>query len=268
MMLYHNWQQHPTRPGPPFAAASPNLKTLLAYALANFGGSNLGIYVVRPVTGGTRWSTHAYGAANDWGYGKDYLLALRYIDFLIANHEALHVQMIVDEAHDRTWKCWRDELNGPGWKAGAVTGGGTWLHIETTPEGWADTTPIAARLTVSLPPIPPVPTPIPPAPPAVGKENDLMNQLLTIDLGGGATAAALFYGTADKLGNILQCEWTGDGNPVTRTGRKLAGHIAAGIEARTVGIGSLANMTLLGPLPVGDTAHTWLPGDFARVIGS
>ena len=104
-------------------------------------------------------------------------------------------------------------------------------------------------------------------PPAPGKENTLMNQLFTVILDNGTDAAAKFYGVADKYGNILQCEWTGDGNPATPTGRKLAAHIGAGIELRTVGIGSLANMTLLGPLPVGDTAHAWSATDFARVIG-
>ena len=168
-MLYHNWQKHGTPPGPPYNGASPNLKQLLAYAIAKFGGSNLGIYVVRPVTGGTSWSSHAYGAANDWGYtvnGKaDRALALRYIDFLIVNHVALHVQMIVDEAYDRTWKCWRDELNGPGWKAGKVTGGGNWLHIETTPDGWADASAITGRLIAVEPPPPePPPDPVPPTP--------------------------------------------------------------------------------------------------------
>ncbi len=148
-MLYYNWQKHPSPPGPPFAAPSPNLLALLTYARANFGGSNLGIYVVRPITGGTSWSTHAYGAANDWGY-TDYRAALLCIDFLIANHEALHVQMIIDENHDRTWKCWRDELGGPGWKTGTGVHG-SWLHIETTLDGWADSTPIAGRLTVPAP---------------------------------------------------------------------------------------------------------------------
>ena len=163
-MLYFNWQKAGFPPGPPYNAASPNLKTLLAYALTNFGGSNLGIYVVRPVTGGTSWSTHAYGAAKDWGYSTDYPLALRYIDFLIEHHVVLGVQMIVDEAHNRTWKCWRDELGGPGWKAGQVTGGGTWLHIETTPDKWADTTPIADRLPIVTPPAPPIPEPPAPTP--------------------------------------------------------------------------------------------------------
>lgn len=154
-MRYHNWQKHPTPPGPPYTKKSPNLVLLCAYLVAVFGGSNLGIYVVRVVIGGVRWSTHAYGAALDWGYGKDRAMALRVIDFLIANHEKLGVQMIVDEAFDRTWKCWRDELGGPGWKDGAINGG-TWLHIETTPAEWANSTPITQRLTPT-----PTPTPTP-----------------------------------------------------------------------------------------------------------
>ena len=167
-MLYHNWQKD-AGPGAPYDKASPNLKALLAYALANFGGYNLGIYFVRPITGGTAWSSHAYGAANDWGYlrdpkapkkGEDRLAALRYIEFLIEHHEVLGVQMIVDEAYDRTWRCSRPEPpfnGGPGWKPGKVTGGGSWLHIETTQADWFNDTPIDERL---APPDPdPDPTP-------------------------------------------------------------------------------------------------------------
>lgn len=162
-MKYYRWQEAGT-PHAPYTKASPNLMELWFYLKRNNWGSFLGCYVYRVVTGGTLWSTHAWGAALDWGYGKDRARALAVIDFLILNHVKLGVQMIVDEAYDRTWKCWRDESNGPGWKDGNVTGGGTWLHIETDPDNWSNPFPIEWRLTA--PPIPPTP-PQPTYPPSV-----------------------------------------------------------------------------------------------------
>lgn len=153
-MLYHSWQRDAIGTQP-FTKASPNLKALLAHALANFGGQNLGIYVVRPITGGTQPSSHAFGAANDWGYGTNRAAALAYIDWLIEHHEVLGIQMIVDEGYDRTWRCSRPEYNGgPGWRSGEVKGGGSWLHIETHPDFWALGTPIATRLHSTPPPTP------------------------------------------------------------------------------------------------------------------
>lgn len=163
-MQCFSWQKSGLTPGPPFNYESPNVRANLNYALAEFGGYNLGIGNVRPITGGDDWSTHAFYAANDWGYlvdpkdwrkGERRQAALDYIDFLIANHEVLGIQMIVDEGYARTWKCSRPEFGGgPGWKAGVVKGGGAWLHIETHPDHWYNATPIAARLT-------PAPTPTP-----------------------------------------------------------------------------------------------------------
>ena len=132
-------------PGAPYDRPSPNLQALQRYLINTYGGSGLGIYVVRVKTGGTTWSSHAFGAALDWGYASR-ADALAAIDFLIVNFELLGVQMIVDEGYDRTWKCWRDELGGPGWKPGKVVGGGNWLHIETTPLWWGDAQPIVERL--------------------------------------------------------------------------------------------------------------------------
>ena len=143
-LQYHYWQAD--TPGPPYNRASPNLMSLLHFLLAFFGGSMLGCYVVRRQRSnsgyGTKWSTHAFGAALDWGY-TDRKMALRVIDWLIANYEVLGVQMIVDEGYGRTWLCDRGGV--PGWKAGG--NGGNWLHLETTPDRWADATPVADRLT-------------------------------------------------------------------------------------------------------------------------
>ena len=154
--MYFNWQRSGLTPGAPFDRTSPNIAAIRAHVLARFGGTNLGTYGVRPITGGTQWSTHAYGAAWDWGYGADNALRLRVIDWLIANHEKLHVQMIVDEGHDRVWKSYRPELGGPGWKNVDIVGW-AWLHIETTKDGWGDSTPVEQRLGAPQPPQPPTP---------------------------------------------------------------------------------------------------------------
>jgi len=170
-MQYYNWQRSGLTPGAPYNKTSPNIAQLRAYLLANYGGMNLGTYGVRPVTGGTQWSTHAFGGALDWGYhvdGRtDYKSALEAIDFMIEHHEVLGVQMIVDEGHNRTWKCYRPELGGPGWKSSVIKGG-SWLHIETTRDMWPLATPIASRLPVVKPDPPEVTTPTPEAP-TVGK---------------------------------------------------------------------------------------------------
>lgn len=158
--MYFNWQSSGLEPGAPFNKTSPNIAVIRSYVLAKFGGANLGTYGVRKTrngsTYGSQWSTHAYGGAWDWGYGKDDAMRLRVIDWLIANHEKLHVQMIVDEGHDRAWKSYRKELGGPGWKSSDIIGW-SWLHIETTKDGWFDDTPIEQRLGVLLNTTPSVP---------------------------------------------------------------------------------------------------------------
>lgn len=228
-MKYHNWQSHGADPGEPYNKKSPNLLALLAYLVAAFGGVSLGLYVVRFVRGGKVWSTHAYGAALDWGYGTDRAMALKAIDFMIANHEALGVQMIVDEDYDRTWKCWRTELNGPGWKAGKVTGGGNWLHIETTPDKWADKTPIAGRLQPTPPPTPTPPTE--PTPPST--EDDTMRLIQPFD------------DIAVLIQDGLSCTWAQDGNVA-------AALVAAKLvpaEVTVIERIGLKGLVLVGPAP-------------------
>ena len=56
-------------PGAPYDKASPNLLVIAAELRARWNLKNLGIYTVRPVRGGTAWSSHAFGAALDAGYG-------------------------------------------------------------------------------------------------------------------------------------------------------------------------------------------------------
>jgi len=161
-MDYFNWQSSGLVPGAPFNKTSPNIAAIRTYVLAHFGGTNLGTYGVRKTRSGSsygsQWSTHAFGGAWDWGYGSDDAMRLAVCAWLIEHHDKLHVQMIVDEGHDRTWKSFRRELGGPGWKNSDIVGW-AWLHIETTKDGWNDATPIEQRLGMAAPK--PVPAPAP-----------------------------------------------------------------------------------------------------------
>ena len=65
--MYTNWHDG-RKPGAPWNGASPNLRAVLAYCKARWGLVDLGCYGVRPIRGGTRWSAHAFGAAQDMGY--------------------------------------------------------------------------------------------------------------------------------------------------------------------------------------------------------
>ena len=165
------------------------------------------------------------------------------------------------------------------WRANATGWGqvkpGQVVHVQqgrqtTYPAGTIDPNVCLAPFSGWLPhefhpaPIPPVPMPAPSPSP----QGDIMNVLFEIIDGAGVKCAgAMFYAQTDAKGNALQCEWTGDGNPATPTGHKLAAHLVAGLTVRQIGLGSLANMTLLGPVPTGDPQHAWSPADFARVIG-
>ncbi len=236
-MQFVSWQNSGLRPGPPYNYESPNVRANLDYALAEFGGYNLGVYFVRPITGGSDWSTHAYAAANDWGYlidrndwrkGENRAMALAYINFLIANHEVLGVQMIVDEAYARTWKCSRPEFGGgPGWKSGVIKGGGSWLHIETHPDSWSNATPIAERI---------APAPIPPTP--TNPEEDTMRLIQP------------FGDVAVLIQADLECTWASNGNVV-------AALVAAGLvpaEVTVVDRIGLKGLVLVGPAPT-DAAY-------------
>lgn len=165
MLTPFNWQDpalDPLHPPAPVIAGtnSPNLLAILAWLKANIGGESWGMYVLKLISGGLSNSSHAFGAANDWHYfnGQQRVDA---IYWLILHHEALHVDMIIDENNNRIWKSWRDELGGPGWKDYSISNGGTWLHYETTRDGWADNTPIATRLQDPPAPQDPRPTPAP-----------------------------------------------------------------------------------------------------------
>lgn len=146
-MIFFNWQRA-GEPKAPYTMLSPNLRLILTAMIAIFGGFQNGGYNRRPIRGSTStWSDHAFGAAYDWQYGPNRAGALAAIDWLIANHERLGVQVIHDYYGSRMWDCdrgWRAQAKG---SHGGMMGQSwaTWLHVGTNPDNWARTTPLADR---------------------------------------------------------------------------------------------------------------------------
>lgn len=106
---------------------------------------------------------------------------------------------------------------------------------------------------------------VPPPAPQPHTE-DLMNCYYEIvDRPGHKAAEAVFVGVEDAKGNCLEFRWSGD-TPTERAA--LSAHIAAGMQRREVGFGSLANGALVGRLPTGDTLHTWTGAEFSVRIGA
>lgn len=144
MTTYTPWQDG-RRPGAPYDRCSPNLLLIRDYLLKVWQGQTLGCYDRRPVRGGTRWSSHAFGAALDWGYGRRHggpgreWAADVVIPFLINNAQALGIQRIHDYEARRYWQAGRGWINRP------PGNGGDWLHIETSADAWNNTTPLAQR---------------------------------------------------------------------------------------------------------------------------
>jgi len=140
-----SWNRGRT-PGAPFTKASPNLLLLSAELRARWNMKNLGCYVVRPVRGGTAWSSHAFGAAVDLGYGERHggpglaVVEAQVLPWLIENSAELGIQRIHLYQRTRYWEA------GRGWVDKSPGAGNDWIHVETHPDRWADITPIAQRL--------------------------------------------------------------------------------------------------------------------------
>lgn len=139
---YYWWQQHRTYPKAPWLSSSPNL-LLLHDHLVGMGMKSMGkgCYNPRPIRGGNSASTHAFGAALDIAWESRDLLDDEVLPWLISNSAELGVQRIHDYHQHKYWQA------GKGWVS-RIPGQGlpNSLHIETHPDSWADTTPIADRL--------------------------------------------------------------------------------------------------------------------------
>ena len=148
-MQHTSWQSE--TPNPEFSRASPNMMALNAYLLEKAGGQFLGCYNPRPIRGGTKWSTHAFGAAIDWGYGERHSGPGRtvtidvVVPWLIANHVELGVQQIHDYGGGRYWQAYRGWIMRP-----PGSGLPDSLHIETNADSWGKTAAVASRKIVTL----------------------------------------------------------------------------------------------------------------------
>ena len=114
------------------------------------------------------------------------------------------------------------------------------------------------RLTQTAPLPPPVPDPVPPAPQPEPPQGDDMSITL---LQPAETGAAFFAYTVN--GVALQCEWTGPGDD-PKVAARIAAHMAAGMKVQPISLADLANVRLLGSLPVGDGRHVWTGDEFAN----
>jgi hypothetical protein len=115
---------------------------------------------------------------------------------------------------------------------------------------------LLARVTEVLTP-PPVPQTSPPAVQPPGGE-PMMTLFQPID------CDAEFLGMTDVHGVAQFVEWI-EGTPGAIARRDA--HIAAGARVdKALSLGGLINCTLIGPLPVGDSRHSWTGGEFARVV--
>jgi hypothetical protein len=160
---YYNWQRHTPAPDPAYPRCSPNLVALYNAMARRWGCTHLGCFGVRPIRGGTAPSTHSFGAARDirYGTGRRTLVVDEIIPWLIGNSHELHISAIHDYLAARIWHADRadiDDAYSSWWHpqpVSTVTGMGqawaVYFHIETTPAGWHDATPVDDRAAAPLP---------------------------------------------------------------------------------------------------------------------
>ena len=140
--MYTNWHDG-RKPGAPWDGPSPNVRAVLAYCQARWGMTDLGCYGVRPIRGGTKWSAHAFGAAQDIGYRNGpsrEVIENEVIPFLEQHAPQLGLQRIHDYMAKRYWQA------GKGWIGRPPGQGHDWLHIETTEQAWADGRSVEERI--------------------------------------------------------------------------------------------------------------------------
>jgi hypothetical protein len=151
---YTNWHDG-RKPGAPWTSCSPNLRQILDYCEKRWGLTDLGCRAVRPIRGGTRWSAHAFGAAQDMSYRNGpsrEVIVDEVIPFLEAHADQLGIQRIHDYIGRRYWQT------GKGWIGRPPGGVNDHIHVETTAEAWGDDRTVEERIGTSGP-IPTAPKP-------------------------------------------------------------------------------------------------------------
>lgn len=140
---FTSWQTATLKPGKPYVGTSPTL-LLLHDELVTMGLKSMGRngYVVRPIRGGTAWSSHAYGAAIDLAWDNRELLDTVILPWLVGHSAELGIQRVHDYGRGRYWQA------GAGW-IGRPPGTGNLnsIHVEVVRDRWTDTTPIKDRIT-------------------------------------------------------------------------------------------------------------------------
>lgn len=144
---YYHWANRKDAGKAPYRACAPNLRAILRYLTAHYGGTDLGCFGVRSVRGGTSPSSHSWGAAQDYQPPGGSAQALSTIaPFLIAHSAELGINTIHDYVNQKMWKP------GQGWVSANIgTPGGQWLHIETTPGAYFDGRSVDERLVTDAP---------------------------------------------------------------------------------------------------------------------
>jgi hypothetical protein len=124
----------------------PGTEKLVELCKKRWGFSNLGTWVVRDMRGKPgQLSVHATARAADIGYGtgKDARnKAIEAFNWFLQNAAALGIEEIHDYAfskYGRGYRCSRADKNGgvivyKDLASSAGTPGGTWLHVELSPE--------------------------------------------------------------------------------------------------------------------------------------
>lgn len=146
---FYNWQASTKVDAVRFNKASPNLLAVMDHLIKRFAGTNIGIFVKRPIRGGDVPSSHSFGSALDWRYPSR-RVGLLAIDDLIANSKEYGVQAIHDYVGCRIWRSCRNNGKG-GWqkqkpdKYGMGQAWSAWLHVETTKTDWANKVPVVDR---------------------------------------------------------------------------------------------------------------------------
>lgn len=118
----------------------PGFEKLIDLLEAHFGLWNNGTFAVRKKRGKASLSVHATGRAGDLSWrgspyrgSGNYQDAVRMMDFLVENADALDVEAVFDyypKPYGRGWKCDRNAWNNYSKKAFSGVPGGDWVHVE------------------------------------------------------------------------------------------------------------------------------------------
>lgn len=147
-MSYTNWHDG-RKPAAPYNRCSPNLQEIRRYAESTWNMWYLGCLNVRKIRGGTRWSSHAFGAGLDLSYRRDdehpdaptrQDMETVIIPWLEEMADTLGIQRIHDYWARRYWQVGRGWINRP------PGGRNDHIHLEVSTDTWGWDTPISDRL--------------------------------------------------------------------------------------------------------------------------